>query len=265
MSSSGLTALQLKRNNYMQLKLQANDYRAKFARKERDIKEALEREEAERLRIKEEEDLRRESERAKKEKEFKTKEYFGLNKAFRLVNLPNEPLYYGDNIVKYGAWFPHGFGEMSLRGVVKYAGEYKYGKREGKGTLYFDDESKWCGMFRNGNVHGSGVYTPPPIPVVMPGRAPPGHKDYNAALEAELEANEEAKRERFRSRGSISTSGSSMNSGRKSFQMNSVRQLTDFVDDLETPPPEPTHIVFMPSEPVEALMKDNVVICLRTG
>lgn len=263
MSSSGLTALQLKRNNYMQLKLQANDYRAKFARKERDIKEALEREEAERRRKKEEEDLQREFERAKAEKEFKTKEYFGLNKAFRIANLPNEPVYYGDNIVKYGAWFPHGFGEMSLRGVIKYSGEYKKGKREGKGTLYFDDESIWCGMFRNGNAHGSGVYTPPPIPVVVPGRAPPGHKDYNAALEAEIELNEEAKRELFRSRGSATASGSSLTSGRKSFQMKSDGQLAEFVDALEAPKPAPTHIVLKPSDPVEALMKDNIVICVR--
>ena len=50
------------------------------------------------------------------------------------------------------------FGEGNWKGD-KYDGEYKNGKREGKGTYTFSDGKKYIGSFKNGKMHGQGILT----------------------------------------------------------------------------------------------------------
>ena len=41
---------------------------------------------------------------------------------------------------------------------AKYEGEYKYGKKEGKGKFHWSDGSSYEGDFLNNNIHGYGIY-----------------------------------------------------------------------------------------------------------
>ena len=111
-------------------------------------------------RLLDEEKLRaqREEERLRKEREAKTQNYFVINQYNRKVPAPDEPVYYGDMVKKFGSWVPHGKGQFSLNEKVKMEGDYYKGDFM-SGTIHYENGYSWNGLVLDYKMHGVGVVT----------------------------------------------------------------------------------------------------------
>lgn len=213
------------------------------------------RKETERIQ-REEEEERKEAERQRLEYLHKNKEYFELNKAYREVFPKGGPVYYGDNIEVCGAWVPHGHGRMTVNGTVIYEGEYKNGKRDGLGLIKWADGSTWEGEFVDGNAHGSGYFT--------------SSRTYINPTQTRT------KKGNIASTTAVTTVSHDIKSRTLSILENETNQYAmkafGVMSTLEDKPVATNNVA--PSkakqevadiQPVEALMKNNVIICLKTG
>lgn len=63
-------------------------------------------------------------------------------------------IYQGQTTLYEGRMVPHGYGTR-LTDDSCYKGEYKYGKFEGHGTIYADNEIMYSGSWKNGKLHGT--------------------------------------------------------------------------------------------------------------
>jgi len=118
------------------------------AAKERAAREKEAREEKERLAA-----LEADEEEAAKEREriWKTKEYFEINKYGRKRQPDDYPMYFGHHVGTHGAWRPEGPGEMYVEGEKVFDGHYVAGLEHGYGENY-----KWKGEFKAGRIDGVG-------------------------------------------------------------------------------------------------------------
>lgn len=125
--------------------------KAEKKRQERELREQM---------IRDEEKLKkqREEERIRKEREAKTRNYFVLNQYNRKVPAPDEPVYYGDMVNKFGSWVPHGKGQFSLNDKVKMEGDYIRGDFM-SGTIHYENGYTWNGLVLDYKMHGVGIVT----------------------------------------------------------------------------------------------------------
>ena len=92
--------------------------------------------------------------------------------ASSLPNCPSDPSLRWDNCVgtyiwpdgeKYVGEFKdgkrHGRGTNTFADGEKYVGEYKDGKRQGQGTYTYASGAKYVGEYKDGKMHGQGTYT----------------------------------------------------------------------------------------------------------
>ena len=101
------------------------------------------------------EDLEREKEAARLEREkiWKTKEYFEINKYGRKCLPEGYPMYFGHHKGVHDAWKPEGPGEQYYEGKKIFDGNFVNGLEHGKGQT-----ATWQGDFKSGQADGIGFY-----------------------------------------------------------------------------------------------------------
>jgi hypothetical protein len=210
--------------------------------------------ESERIR-REEEAEEKEAERQRQEHLHKNKEYFDLNKAFLEIRAKGDPIYYGENTGAFGAWTPHGYGTMKVNGLVEYDGQYTNGKRDGMGLVVWADGSKWEGEFVNGNAHGSGYFTPSRT-YVNPAQAKPKRGILAGG-------NNTDKTLKPKARTMSVLEDESNQYGLLSFNLVPVTDVKSAgTERVRKGKQEEPDLAF---EPMEALMKNNSVVCFKSG